>query len=228
MASKELFKLDLHLHSQYSEDGSGTPKEIIRILQRKGLNGSAFTDHNTVKGGLKAVKDAPKGFIVIPGIEISSKDGHIIGLNVKEVVPKKLSAVETIEKIIEQGGTPIIPHVYRNMSGIKKENLKKIHNNLSAIEVFNSCSTLNTNLRMGKLAKQFNLGGTGGSDSHLPEYVGEGYTVVNSTDFSIDSIITQIEKKKTWGEGCSLSLEYRRDRMIKSINQFFTRGFKRI
>jgi predicted metal-dependent phosphoesterase TrpH len=223
-----MLKLDLHIHSQYSEDGMGTPKEIIKNLQKKGLNGMAITDHNTVEGGLKALKVAPKDFIVITGVEISTRDGHIIGLDVKENIPRGLSAEETIDKIIDLGGTPIVPHLFRNMSGVKKEKLKKFYNKLSAIEVFNACSLPKTNLKTAKVAKQYNLGGTGGSDSHDPAYVGYAYTTVDTTDTTVDSIISMINKKKTWGEGTTMPLDYRQNRMIKSVNQFFKRGFKRI
>ena len=223
-----MIKIDLHLHSMYSEDGDGSPKQIIKSLQKRGLNGAAFTDHNTVKGGLEALKIKPKDFVVIPGVEISSRDGHIIALNVKEDIPKHLTLEETIDKIIALGGTPIIPHLFRNMSGIKESKLKSIVNKINAIEVFNACSIPQTNLKTAKVAKKYNLGGTGGSDSHSPEFVGYAHTVFDSNDLKIDNIISQIEKKKTWGQGTTMSLTYRRDRMIKSINQFFQRGFKRI
>jgi len=223
-----MLKLDLHLHSKYSEDGEGSPKEIIKILQNRGLNGMAITDHNNIEGGLKALEVAPKDFVVIPGIEISSLEGHIIALNIKENIPRKLSIEETIEKIIDAGGTPIIPHLSRSMSGIKKDNLRKIQNKISAIEVFNACSVPQSNLKTVKVAKKYKLGGTGGSDSHIPEYAGYGYTTIDTTDLKTDTIISEIEKKNTWGEGITLPLTYRRDRMIKSVRQFFKRGFKRI
>lgn len=223
-----MLKLDLHIHSQYSDDGIGSPEEIIKILKKKGLHGMAITDHNTVDGSLKALKVAPKDFIVIPGVEISALDGHIIALNVKETIPRELSTEETVDKIIDLGGTPIIPHLYRNMSGIKKEKLIKISSKIPAIEVFNSCSVPKTNLKTAKVAKELKLGGTGGSDSHDPRFVGYGYTIANTTDLTVDSIISEINKKKTWGEGKTLPLDYRRDRMIKSVRQFFQRGFKRI
>ena len=60
-----MLKLDLHIHSQYSEDGAGTPLEIAKILKKKGLNGMAITDHNTVEGGLSALDAASKDFVVI-------------------------------------------------------------------------------------------------------------------------------------------------------------------
>jgi len=223
-----MMKLDMHIHSQYSEDGLGSPKEIIKVLQKKGLQGMAITDHNNVEGGLQAKKVAPKDFIIIPGAEISTNNGHIIALNIKENIKKKLSVEETVEKIIDIGGVPIVPHLYRSMSGIKVNNLKKIYQKIPAIEVFNSCSDLQTNLKTMKIAKNFNLGGTGGSDSHIPEYVGTAYTTIDSTDYNIDSVLSEINKKKSWGEGNTLPLDYRTQRMIKSIKQYFNRGFRRI
>ena len=223
-----MLKLDLHIHSKYSGDGLGSPKEIIKVLQKKGLQGIAITDHNTLEGSLQAVKDSPKDFTVILGVEISTRDGHIIALNIKENIQRELSLEETVERIIELGGIPIVPHLYRNMSGIKKNNLEKILTKISTIEVFNSCSVPQSNLKAAEVAKEFNLGGTGGSDSHLPEYAGYGYTIVNTNDLNIDTILSEIIKKKTWGEGITLPFDYRRDRMIKSVNQFFQRGFKRI
>lgn len=223
-----MLKLDLHIHSQYSEDGIGSPKEIIKSLKKKGLNGMAITDHNTVEGGLSALKAASKDFVVIPGVEISTLDGHILALNVKENIPRELTVQETIEKILETGGIPIVPHLFRAMSGIKKEKLTKIYTKIPAIEVFNSCSIPQSNLKTAKIAKKYNLGGTGGSDSHYPQYAGDGYTIVNTSDLSIDSIISEINKKNTWGIGSTLPIDYRRDRMIISVKQYFNRGFRRI
>jgi predicted metal-dependent phosphoesterase TrpH len=223
-----MLKLDLHIHSQYSEDGAGTPEEIIKSLKKKGLNGMAITDHNTVKGGLKALKLAPKDFIVIPGIEISTSDGHMLALNVKEDVTRDLTVEETVEQIIDMGGTPVVPHLFRNMSGIRTNNLKKIYKKIPTIEVYNACSLAQTNLKITKIAKELDLGGIGGSDSHHPEYVGYAYTTVDTTNLDLDSVISEINKKKTWGEGYTLPLDYRSDRMIKSVKNFFQRGFKRV
>jgi predicted metal-dependent phosphoesterase TrpH len=74
------------------------------------------------------------------------------------------------------------------MSGIKKEKLKTIHQKINTIEVFNACSMPKTNLKIAKIAKEFNLGGTGGSDSHDPAYAGYAYTVVDTTDMNADNV----------------------------------------
>jgi predicted metal-dependent phosphoesterase TrpH len=223
-----MLKLDLHIHSQYSDDAEGSAKEIIQSLKKKGLQGCAITDHNTVKGGLVAQKLASNDFIVIPGVEISTRDGHLLALNMSTDIPRGLSIEQTIDRVIYQGGIPIVPHVLRNMSGIKVSKLKEIASKLSAMEVFNACSQPHTNIKMAQIAQSLHLGGTGGSDSHIPEYAGYGYTVVDTTDMSNDAICAAIEQKKTWGEGKSLPFSYREDRLVKSIRQFFQRGLKKI
>jgi len=223
-----MLKIDLHIHSQYSEDATGSPKEIMKLLQKKGLHGMAITEHNSIKGSLEALKLKSKDFVIIPGVEISTADGHLLALGVKEDITRNLSVQETIEKILDAGGIPIVPHLFRKMSGIKKEKLETIHQKIPAIEVFNGCSLPKTNIKTAKVAKEFNLGGTGGSDAHDPSYVGYGYTIIESTEMNIDSILSEINKKNTWGEGTTIPLQARRDRMLKSIKQFFQRGFKRI
>jgi predicted metal-dependent phosphoesterase TrpH len=223
-----MLKLDLHLHSCYSDDAGGTPEEIMKLLQKKGLQGMALTDHNTLQGSIKAQQTAPHDFLVIPGVEISTADGHLLALNVTKSIPAGLSVEQTVENILEQGGIAIVPHLFRLFSGIKKEKLTHIHSKIPALEVFNGCSVPRTNLKTARVAKSFHLGGTGGSDSHDPRYAGYAYTVVDSTDLRIDTVLSELQKKKTWGAGFTLPLSYRRDRMVLSIRQFVKRGFKRI
>jgi len=223
-----MIKLDLHIHSQYSEDATGSPREIIKLLQKKGLHGMAITDHNSIKGSLEALKLKPKDFVIVPGVEISTADGHLLAFGIKENITRNLSVEETLEKILDKGGTPIVPHLFRKMSGIKREKLETIYKKIPAIEVFNGCSLPKTNMKTVKVAREFNLGGIGGSDAHDPLYAGYGYTIIESTEMNIDSILSELSRKKTWGEGTTIPLRVRRNRMLKSIKQFFQRGFKRI
>jgi len=225
---EEMLKLDLHIHSQYSEDAVGSVKEIKKSVQKKGLHGMAITDHNSVKGGMMAKKIATKDFVIIPGVEISTKDGHLLALNVTKDIPRGLPVEETVDQIYDAGGIPIVPHLFRNMSGIKEEKLKPMVKKLNAIEVYNGCSQPKTNMITGEVAQKYHLGGTGGSDSHVPAYAGYAYTTVDTTDMNVDSIIQEIEDKNTWGEGETLPFSYRKDRFVKSIKQFFQRGLKRI
>lgn len=223
-----MLKIDLHLHSHFSDDALGAPEVLIKSVQKRGLQGMALTDHNTIQGCMKVQKSVPNDFVFIPGVEISTADGHLLALNITKDIKPGLSIEETVDYVLDAGGEPIVPHLFRLLSGIKLPKLKAIHTKVSAIEVFNGCSVPNTNLKIAKVARAFNLGGTGGSDSHDPLYAGYAYTVVDSTDFRIDTVLSEIKKKKTWGEGLTMPLAYRRDRMVLSVRQFVDRGFRRI
>ena len=218
----------MHVHSCYSNDGVGSPQDLIRSLKKRGLQGMALTDHNTIEGFRSVQKNIPTDFLVIPSVEISTADGHLLALNVRENIPKGCPIEETVERILDVGGEPVVPHLFRLLSGIKKEKLQDIRQRISAIEVFNGCSAPNSNLKTAKVASAFQLGGTGGSDSHDPSYAGYAYTVVDSTDVRIDTVLSEIKMKKTWGEGQTMPLTYRRDRMVLSIRQYMQRGFRRI
>src|SRR3972149_8309921 len=87
---KTQVKADLHVHSIYSSDSIITPKELVFYAKKRGLTAVAVTDHNQVDGARKIARETD--FLIIPGTEVSSLGGHIVGLNVDEVMPVGLSA----------------------------------------------------------------------------------------------------------------------------------------
>jgi len=212
-------KLDLHLHTQYSQDATGTPRDIAQLLKKKGFQGMAITDHNTVKGSLKILKDPPSNFIIIPGCEISTSQGHILSLGITETIKKGLSPQETIESIHDKGGLAIIPHPFRLFTGVKK----KI-SHADAIETFNGRCSYWCNMQACKLARQHQTAQTGGSDAHNPTEAGIGYTLIDDV-LTQDDVLTEIQKKTTKGTGqIQLPFKY----PLKSAISFAKRGFQRI
>jgi hypothetical protein len=70
---------DLHTHSYYS-DGQLSPRELVRLAKERGIKNLALTDHNSVKGLQEAINEGKKiGIDVIPGVEISTDDGEVLG-----------------------------------------------------------------------------------------------------------------------------------------------------
>ncbi len=212
-------KVDLHLHTHYSQDATGTPRDIAQLLKKKGFHGMAITDHNTVKGSLQLLKDPPPNFIIIPGCEISTSHGHILSLGITEPIKKGLSPQETIENIQDRGGLAIIPHPFRLFTGVKKK-----FSHTDAIETFNGRCSYWCNLQACKLARQHQTAQTGGSDAHNPTEAGMGYTIVDDA-YTQDDVLTEIQKKKTQGTG-QLQLPFKYP--LKSAMSFAKRGFQRI
>ena len=75
-------RADLHIHTFHSRDNHQTLQEIFQAAKTRGLGVIAITDHNTTVGAMEALRSAPDWLIVLPGIEITSEDGHILALNV--------------------------------------------------------------------------------------------------------------------------------------------------
>jgi len=132
---------ELHCHTHYSR---GTkiptevmmpPRQVVRLAKKAGIDGLAITDHRVVSGWREAREEAEKqGIIFIPGVEIQTSQGHMIGLGLSEGVENFLTVDETLERIREQGGFSVAPHPY----DIKNDGVKDLCMKADAVEVFNS------------------------------------------------------------------------------------------
>jgi predicted metal-dependent phosphoesterase TrpH len=188
-------KCDLHIHTCYSFDSNASPKEIVDKAIEKGIDCLAITDHGEIKGAQEAIEYSKgKPILIIPGIEIKSKEGDILGINVKEKISEKLSAKETIKKIKEFGGLAIIPHPFGFFCKFKG-NLRKLIKEIDGIEVLN-CSIFGKGNRVAqKFAKENNLCFTVGSDSHFPNFIGKCYLEIPGENLSVREVLEKIKKK---------------------------------
>jgi len=107
---------DLHIHSIYSNDATTTVRAILKQAADVGLDIIAVTDHDEIRGAFEAQQMAPKyGIEVIPGAEVSTKDGHLVALFIKTLPPAGMSIIDTLLHIGEQGGIAIAPHPFNNL-----------------------------------------------------------------------------------------------------------------
>jgi len=216
-------KCDLHVHTSYSYDSASSPKEMVEAAIKKGIDCLAITDHSEIKGASEAIGYAKgKSILIIPGIEIKSKEGDILGLNIKKVIPNGLSAKETIKKIKEAGGMAIIPHPF-GWSCSFKGNLKNLIKDIDgvaetsshlpphaasrrlAIEVLNASIFGSGNKIALDFAQNFNLPFTAGSDAHEPNMVGKVYLEVPGDNLSIEEILNQIKNRNAKTEGSKVN-----------------------
>jgi predicted metal-dependent phosphoesterase TrpH len=184
-------KLDLHVHTCYSRDGIDHPKLVLNEATKKGLSAIAITDHNTVRG-LEEARKCHSKVLVIPGIEVDTKEGHIIGLGVDREIKPWRTAAETIETIRDAGGIVVVPHPFdflRRGIGLRVKGLKT-----DAIEVMNSrINTPFSNALARRLADNMNSPVTAGSDAHIAEEVGSTYIAIKDKEsFKVDTILREI------------------------------------
>lgn len=188
-------KCDLHIHTSYSYDSATPPKEIVEAAIKRRIDCLAVTDHSEIKGALEAIEYAKeKSILIIPGIEIKSKEGDILGLNIEKIIPKGLSVKETIKKIKEAGGMAIIPHPFGWFCSFR-EDLKEISKEIDGIEVLNASTFGPGNKKALAFAQKFNLPFTAGSDAHNLNLVGRAYLEVPGENLSTEEILEKIKNK---------------------------------
>ncbi|ADP77783.1 PHP domain protein [Methanothermus fervidus DSM 2088] len=212
-----MIKLDPHIHTLYSGDSKNIPDDIVKIAKKRGLDAIAITDHNTIKGYEVIAKRNIEDILIIPGIEISTREGHIVALGITEEIEKYLSAEETLERIRDLGGVAIAPHPFDKLRDSLGSTVKNL--NFDAIEVLNGRCVSIGNLRAKKFAKKRNIPEIGASDAHFPEEIGACITIVD-THSGIDDILDAIQKGKTSAKANS---SYHK-RLYNVVNNLLKRG----
>ena len=185
-----MIRIDLHVHTLYSGDSNISPKMLIEQLNiNPTVKAVAITDHDTIEGykHVKRLAEAYEGLLVIPGVEVSTFEGHINVLGVEEMPKYPLSAEELIDFARERQAVVVIPHPYR-VCGLG-DNAKKL--DADAIETLNYRASKAENKLAEKLAKELNLPGVAGTDAHRPNQLFKVYTEVDA-DPDINSILNAI------------------------------------
>ena len=189
--------MDPHIHSTYSPDSRAEPRDIIKRARSIGLDAIAVADHNTIRGAMATMEEAKKfeDFVVVPAVEVSSSEGHIVALGIKEDVKKGLTPEETVEKVRDLGGIAVAAHPFVRYRHGLCDHVKDL--DIDAIETLNSRYIFGySNWRAKKFAVKRNLPQIGSSDAHFLGGIGSCVTEFEA-DFSVESIINAILSGKT-------------------------------
>jgi predicted metal-dependent phosphoesterase TrpH len=191
------------MHTTFS-DGWPSPLGLVEHAAATGLNLIAITDHDTIEGALRASEHAAKrrGLEIVVGEEVSSRDGHIVGLFLERRVRPGMSAAATVHAIHDQGGLAVAVHPFwrtqRRVRGGTVHGVGWLAAELDfdAIEVENATPGF---YFFNQLARRLNMGlgaaEVGGSDAHILDAVGRAYT--SFTGRTAKALRTAIENGKT-------------------------------
>ena len=190
---KRHLRLDLHVHSSFS-DGRDGVEEILKAALEGGLDGIAITDHDTLEGSIEAeriVGERGLDLLVIPGVEVSTSDGHLLALGVRKLPPPGRRTEETVEFVRRQGGIAIVSHPYH----LFRHSMYRIPD-CDAVEVYNSKYIFGiANFWAKRMAERRGLPMVAGSDAHMAGTVGLGVTVVEVEEGAdLDDILGSIRR----------------------------------
>ena len=178
-------KADPHIHTT-SSDGLMSPEATVEMIAAEtDLRVIAITDHDTTEGAFMAQAYASRHRLpleVVIGQECSTREGDVVGLFLKSIVPPFKTTTEVIEAIHAQGGLAVAVHPFsrwstlNNMRGLGP---KIFDLPLDAVEARNGFPA---NILSNPLTAWFNrylgqnLPELGGSDSHVPFTAGQAFT----------------------------------------------------
>ena len=186
LAGRPQIEVDLHMHTDHSYD-CATPVEVLLASARDaGLGAIAVTDHNEISGASGGAGEGRtrSGVRVIVGEEVKTDgQGEVIGLFLKEKIPRGLSLAETIERIRRQDGVVYVPHPFDRMHSVPDyEHLLTVLDQVDAIEIFNPRVAISAfNEEADRFAAKYRIPAGAGSDAHVPQ--GLGSVRVRMADF---------------------------------------------
>lgn len=181
-------KADLHVHTALG-DGMAEVQELLDYVEANtDLDLIAVTDHDDIRGALLTREAWARGryrFQVVPGVEVTAIEGHLLALFVEEPLPALRPIEEVLEAVHRQGGLCIIPHpmcwLTRSLGRRTIERITALPRDgvyFDGLETANQSPGVRTGLRRARELNRsrLHLAEVGGSDAHFLAAVGSAYT----------------------------------------------------
>lgn len=169
--------IDCHVHTADSYDSTATVEAVVAAAAEVGLDGIVVTDHDCIERSRLAVaRAADFGLIGIPGVEVSTPDGHLLAIGVSSQPEPDRPLSETVQAVRADDGVAVIPHPFQvSRHGASASDI----DDCDGIEVFNAHSITGVRNRQAEqFAATHDYPRFGGSDAHVPSSVGRGVTHV--------------------------------------------------
>jgi predicted metal-dependent phosphoesterase TrpH len=180
-------KADLHIHTNEG-DGLDSVRAIFEYVETStDLDVIAITEHENL-GVAHAARDlwAKRGyrFDVVPGVEVTTLEGHVVALYLEEPVASLRRVEETLDAIHSQGGLAIVPHPLSWLTrSIGPGTLDRVAASRSgiyfdAMELANPSPPARVSMAKARRlnSQRYHLPAVGSSDAHFRQAIGSGYT----------------------------------------------------
>lgn len=174
--SRSRSRYDLQVHTDASPCSATPPEAVVRAAEKAGLDGIAVTDHDTLENVERVRSCAPDGLDVVSGVEVTTTQGHLLGIDV-ERAPPRTDPLAVIDDVHDQGGLAVLSHPFDALRQVYDTDLAELAAAVDGVEAINArCVRESFNREARTFADHHDLATTGGSDAHFPMEVGRAYT----------------------------------------------------
>ncbi|WP_380674295.1 CehA/McbA family metallohydrolase [Salinigranum sp. GCM10025319] len=195
-------RIDPHVHSEDSFDADDPVERILDRAASVGLDGVVVTDHDAIRESHRAADlAADYGLVGLPGVEVSTADGHLLALGIHDRPPRDEPLPSTIERVRDCGGVAVVPHPFqRARHGVRRGAIVDVAPD--ALEVYNAHTLTGLrNVQTRAFARRHGLPGVGGSDAHTAPLVGRAYTELRVREPTPDGVLDAIRAGRTRAVG---------------------------
>lgn len=211
------YKIDLHVHTSASLDGLSSLEELAKAAKAAGLDAMAVTDHNLCT----PVPQTLEGVLLIPGCEVSTRQGHITGLFLEESLDLETlrrdglpDGAAAVAEIHRRGGIAVLAHPYQSRTAAP-ENFAFRPDALEGANARASFKVRDANQKAAALAQSRGLPNLGGSDAHAHQEVGNAFTQVDAPALTLPNL-----KAAILAGSCSPVLVRNTPHLRKGLSQF--------
>lgn len=197
--------LDLHTHSEASDDSRAAVETYLKWLTRKRaelpIDGIVLTEHRqwNPDADYRALEDK-YGYLILRGAEVETEYGHILVYGVNDDIARRfdfrdvrLAAQQVVTEVARMGGIAVPCHPGRPTIGLCEhyERMAPLEG-VVAVEALNGGSRRGENERVADLMAKYGYGGVGGSDSHMVSFVGLCATEFDRDIRSIEDLVATL------------------------------------
>lgn len=217
------FRIDLHVHTDASLDGRSSLPALAAAAKAAGLDAMAVTDHNLCT----PVPEELYGVLMIPGCEVSTRAGHILGLFLEG--PLELGALRrdglpdaqaAIDEIHRRGGIAVLAHPYEK-PGARPRGFDFLPDCVECANARACFKVADANEKAAALAERWGLPAVGGSDAHSKHEVGNARTEVECAELTRSAL-----KQAILAGNCAPVLAKNTSHLRKGLSQFAQRRRK--
>ena len=177
-------KADLHIHTRHGDGLDSVERIFEHVEAHTNLDVIAITEHDDLDIALKAREVWARGnhrVDFVPGVEVTTLEGHLVALYVEYTIPSLRRIEETIEAVRRQGGVCFVPHPMSWLTrSIGPGAFKRVANaglSFDGIELATASPTARLYLdRARRLNDElYHLPTVGASDAHFVQAIGSAH-----------------------------------------------------